>query len=359
LNRQKLSLLVALAAALALALTACGSSSSNNTSASSSNAANVSPGSSSTSSSSRAAGFQTIRYQTTPGEVATIELASYLGYLPGIRITSVGVVLGGPGSIAATATGADDIGGAFNGSIIAAIAAGAKLKAVVGDYGSDAKAYSAVLVKSSSPIHNARDLIGKTVGVNTLGANATEVTDLWLAKQGLTPAQIKQVEFVVVSPTQAAEALETGRVDAAFLSLDDFEPVLKQGEVRSLMTDIGVLGPYTGGSWVLNPSFIQSHPAETKELVTGLAKANHWLQVTPRAQAVAVQEKILALHGRGSDAKFVAAWQSSGVAEPYGYIKPSDFSEWLAPMESAGQLKQGQVTLSQLYTNEFNAYAPH
>jgi ABC-type nitrate/sulfonate/bicarbonate transport system substrate-binding protein len=343
-NRKKLLLLVAAAAALALALTACGSSSSSS-SATGKNAASP--------------GFQTIRYQSTPGEVATIELASYLGYLPGIPIKSVGVVLGGPASIQATATGSDDIGGAFNGSIIAAIAAGAKLKAVVGDYGSDAEAYSAVLVKSSSDIRSAKDLIGKTVGVNTLGANATEVTDVWLAKQGLTPAQIKQVEFVVVSPTEAAEALETGRVDAAFLSLDDFEPVLKTGQVRSLMTDIGVLGPYTGGSWVLNPSFISSHPAETKELVTGLAKANHWLQVTPRAQAVAVQEKVLALHGRSSDAKFVADWQSAGVAEPYGYIKPTDFSEWFKPMEETGQLRAGQVTLSQLYTNQFNPYAPH
>jgi ABC-type nitrate/sulfonate/bicarbonate transport system substrate-binding protein len=356
-NRKKLSLLVAIAAVFALVLTACGSSGSSSTSSTgSSNAANVSSGSGSTSSKP---GFQTIRYETTPGQVATIEIASYLGYLPGIPIKSEGVVLGGPASIQATATGADDIGGAFNGSIIAAIAAGAKLKAVVGDYGSDNKAYSAVLVKSSSSIHSAKDLIGKTVGVNTLGANATEVTDLWLARQGLTPSQIKQVEFVVVSPTEAAEALETGRVDAAFLSLDDFEPVLKKGEVRSLMTDIGVLGPYTGGSWVLNPSFIQSHPAETKELVTGLAKANHWLQVTPRARAVALQQKVLALHGRTTDAKFVAAWQSSGVAEPYGVIKSTDFSEWFKPMEETGQLKPGQVPLSQLYTNEFNPYAPH
>src|SRR6202040_1682468 len=112
-------------------------------------------------------------------------LASYLGYIPGIPIKSVGVVLGGPASIQATATGAHDIGEAFNGTIIAA---GAKLKAVIGAYGSDAKAYSGILVKTSSSIHSAKDLIGKTVGVNTLGANATEVCDVWLAKEGLTPA---------------------------------------------------------------------------------------------------------------------------------------------------------------------------
>jgi hypothetical protein len=81
--------------------------------------------------------------------------------------------------------------------------------------------------------------------------------------------------------------------------------------------------------------------------------------VTPRTKVVAVEEKVLTLHGRSGDAKFIQAWESAGVAEPYGYIKPTDFSEWFKPMELTGQLKPGQVTLSQLYTNEFNAYAPH
>jgi ABC-type nitrate/sulfonate/bicarbonate transport system substrate-binding protein len=349
---KKLPLLAVTAISLVLGLAACGSSSPRTSTGADASSTDVSG-------TAAKAAFQTIRYETTPGAVSTVELASYLGYLPGIPIKSVGVVLGGPASIEATATGSDDIGEAFNGSIIAAVAAGAKLKAVVGAYGSDSKAYSAILVKSDSSIRSAKDLIGKTVGVNTLGANATEVTDLWLVKEGLTPAQIKQVEFVAVSPTEAAEALEAGRVNAAYLSLQDFEPVLKKGQVRSLTTDISVLGPYTGGSFVLNPSFIKSRPTETKELVSGLAKADHWLQVTPRAQAVRVQLKVAAKYGESIDDKFIEAWQSAGIAEPSGYIKSTDFSEWFKPMEEAGQLKPGQVTLSGLYTNQFNPYAPH
>jgi NMT1/THI5 like len=356
LNRKKLLLLVVVVSVVALVLTACGSSSSNSTSPASSNAANVSGGSGST---SDRAGFQTIRYQTTPGSFDPIEFASYLGDIPGIKIKSVGTVLGGPADIQGVATSASDIGGAFNGSIVAAVAAGAKLKAVVGYYGSNKLSYSGIYVKAGSSITSAKDLIGKTVAVNTLGANDTEVADLWLAKEGLTPEQIKHVEFVVINPTEAAEALQTGRVDSAFLSFAARQLAIKTMKIQPLMTDIGLLGPYTGGSLVLRPSFIEQQPAETKELVAGVAKAIHWLQVTPRPKVIDVAKKIAAVHGRSStDDTWIPSWSSQGVAELGGYIKPSDFSRWVTAMGISGQLKQGQVSLSQLYTNEFNPYTP-
>jgi ABC-type nitrate/sulfonate/bicarbonate transport system substrate-binding protein len=349
LTRKKLVWLAAVAVALALTLAACGSSSSKGSDPPSGGGAGAT---------SNAAGFATIRYQTTPGSLEPIEFASYLGYLPGITIKSVGTVLGGPADIQAVATGASDIGTAFNGSIIAAVAAGAKLKAVFGEYGTNAKTYSGIYVKDDSSIHSAKDLVGKTVGVNTLGANATEVVDLWLQKQGLTAAEIKKVEFVVVSPTEAAEALVTGRIDAAFLSFAALTLAVKTDHVRPLMTDYDFLGAYTGGSTVMQPSFIQKNPKETKELVAGLAKAIHWLQVTPRAKVIQIAEKIAALHGRSSDDSWIPSWTSQGVKENGGYIEPTDFSRWFSPMELGGQLKKGQVSLSELYTNAFNPYAP-
>jgi ABC-type nitrate/sulfonate/bicarbonate transport system substrate-binding protein len=338
-NRKRTPLLVVLVAVVAVLITGCGSG------GGSKNA-------------SATTGPTTIRYQVTPGSLDPIEFASYLGYLPGLKIHQVGTVLGGPADIQAVATNSSDVGGAFDGSVAAAIAAGARIKAVVGYYGSNNLTYGGVYVKNGSSIHTGKDLIGKTVGVNTLGANATQVVDLWLAKQGLTPAQIKQVDFVVVSPTSAAEALQTGRLDAAFLSFATRQLAIKDGGVRELMTDTGLLGPYTGGTEVLRTAFIQQYPKESKEIVSALAKAIHWLQVTPRAQVIETAEKIAAQHGR-SDNTWIPSWRSQGVLENGGYIKPIDFSRWTKAMEISGQLKQGQVSLSQLYTNAFNPYAPH
>lgn len=344
-NRKRTPLLVVLAAVLAVVIAACGSGRSGGSGTGASNAsANTAP--------------TTIRYQATPGSLTPIEFASYLGYLSGLKIQQVGTVLGGPADIQGVATNSSDIGGAFNGSIVAAIAAGAAIKAVVGYYGSNHLTYGGVYVKSNSPVHTAKDLIGKTVGVNTLGANATEVVDLWLAKEGLTPSQIKQVNFVVVSPTSAAEALQTGRLDAAFLSFATRQLAIKDGGVRELMTDTGLLGPYTGGSEVLRTSFIQQYPKTATGVVTGVAKAIHWLQVTPRATVIETALKIAALHGR-NDNKWIPSWRSQGVLENGAYIKPVDFTRWIQAMAISGQLKHGQVSLSRLYTNEFNPYAPH
>ncbi len=341
-TRKRAPLIVALAALVAVLVGACGSSS----------------GGGSTDASDKT-GPTTIRYQTTPGSFDPVEFASYLGYLPGLKIQSVGTVLGGPADIQAVATDSSDVGGAFNGSIIAAIKAGAKLKAVVGYYGSNKFSYSGIYVKTGSPIRSALDLIGKTVAVNTLGANDTEVADLWLAREGLTPAQIKQVEFVVISPTEAAEALDTGRVDAAFLSFAARQVAVAKYSIRPLMTDVGLLAPYTGGSLVLRTSFIRQYPRTTKELVAGLAQAIHWLQVTPRAEVIKVAETIAARHGRSStDDSWIPSWTSQGVAETGGYIRASDFSRWIAAMELSGSLKQGQVAPSELYTNAFNPYTP-
>jgi hypothetical protein len=54
--------------------------------------------------------------------------------------------------------------------------------------------------------------------VNTLGANDEALIDLWLAKQGLTPAQVNQVELVVVPPVNEAAALRHGQ-DAAIITV--------------------------------------------------------------------------------------------------------------------------------------------
>jgi ABC-type nitrate/sulfonate/bicarbonate transport system substrate-binding protein len=303
-------------------------------------------------------GTITIRYNTSQGSVNPLELASELGYLPHVKLDPVGTVIGGPADIQSVATGQTDIGGAFNGSIVKLIAAGAKIKAVIGYYGSNAITNQGLYVLPDSPIHTAKDLIGKKVAVNTLGANAEAVIDLWLAKEGLTPAQIKNVELVVVPPVNEAEALRRGQV-AAIES--GFQLVLfaeKEGPLRALFTDTQLIGPYTGGSLVLRDDFIQQHPAVAQELAAGIAKAVSFEQTAPVPKVIAAYDKFLASHGRSSEEKFVAPWKSIGISVPGGYLRPADFEPWITWMIRTGQLKPGQVSLPQIYTNQFNPYAP-
>ncbi len=127
-----------------------------------------------------------IRYQGWAGQVTFIELAEDLGYLAPLKLKWVGNTISGPQDIQTVVTGDIDIGGAFYGAIIKLIAAKAPIKAVVGYYGSDANTYYGYYVKEDSPIKTARDLIGKKVAVNTLGAHLEFVLREYLARNGLS-----------------------------------------------------------------------------------------------------------------------------------------------------------------------------
>lgn len=345
---KRLPLMLAGAVATAIVPAACGSSSTSGGSGSS--------GSNGSSSGSTT----TIRYEASADSVSPLEVASYLGYLPGIKLDQVGTVLGGPASLEDLATNQSDIGEAFNGTILNSIAAGAKIKAVVGAYGSSTTEDDPIVTLANSGITSARQLVGKSVGVNTLGANATYVTQLWLQKAGLTAAQIKQVNFVVIPPAAGYEALVEHKLDVLYSSTAEIAAIPPAGpKLRTLTTDVNVIGPYTGGDYALRTDWIQQHPAATKTLVAGLAKAIVWLSTQPLSTVRPVIEKVADLHGRPTDKPVLEKWTSLGIAEKGGYIRPIDFTPWIKVDKANGTLKPGQnISLSQLYTNQYNPYAP-
>ncbi len=305
-----------------------------------------------------AGGTITIRYNTSESLVNSLELASELGYLPHIKLDAVGSVIGGPADIQSVATNQTDIGGAFNGSIVKLIAAGAKIKAVIGYYGSNKITNQGLYVLPNSPIHSAKDLIGQKIAVNTLGANAEALIDLWLAKEGLTPVQIKQVELVVVPPVVEAEALRKGQVAAIESAFQLVQFAEKEGPLRTLFTDIQLIGPYTGGSLVLRDDFIRQHRAVARELVAGIARALRFQQTAPVPKVIAAYDKFLVSHGRADEEKYFTDWKLTGISVPGAYLRPVDFEPWIKWMTGTGQLKPGQVSLPQIYTNQFNPYAP-
>src|SRR5690606_5952776 len=133
------------------------------------------------------------------------ELAEDLGYLDGVRLEWVGNTTSGPQDIQSVATGQTDFGGAFNGAIIKLKAAGAPITALIGYYGSDEESFNGYYLTEDSPIRTARGLIGKKIGVNTLGAHHEAVIKEYLKRNGLTPQEIEQVQLVVVPPANTEQ----------------------------------------------------------------------------------------------------------------------------------------------------------
>src|SRR6478752_5387840 len=219
-----------------------------------------------------------IRYQGWAGQVTFIELADDLGYLAPLKLKWVGNTISGPQDIQTVVTGDIDIGGAFYGAIIKLIAAKAPIKAVVGYYGSDANTYYGYYVKDDSPIKTARDLIGKKVAVNTLGAHLEFVLREYLARNGLSAAEAKQVTLVAIPPVSGEQTLRQGQVEVSALSGVLRDKALERGGIRSLFNDTDLFGEFTGGAYVLRDKFIKDNPNAFRKLIENVSRAIAWAQ---------------------------------------------------------------------------------
>ncbi|MDQ0074895.1 ABC transporter substrate-binding protein [Arthrobacter oryzae] len=300
---------------------------------------------------------KTVRYQGSPNNVSLPELAQDLGFLGDVTLEWVSNTTSGPQSIQSVATSQTDIGSAFTGAVIKLIEAGAPVQAVISSYGEDDKTFTGYYVLEGSPIRTARDLIGKKIAVNTLGAHHEAVISTFLKNSGLSPEEIKQVQLVVVPPNETEQALRKKQVDAGTLGGVLQDRALAEGGVRALFTDVGVIGgPFDAGQYVIRKDFLAANPETSRKLVTGIAKAIEWERSTPREEVIAKFEEIIAKRGRNESSEALKYWKSVGIASPGGRIKDTDFTRWSEYLTSAGII-DGALDLPKLYTNEFNGLA--
>jgi len=297
-----------------------------------------------------------IRYQGWAGQVTWIELAEDLGYLAPLKAKWVGNTISGPQDIQSVVTGDVDIGGAFNGAVVKLLAKKAPIKAVLGYYGADANTYSGYYVKEDSPIKTARDLIGKKIAVNTLGAHHEFMVREYLERNKLTDAEAKQVTLVVTPPVTGEQALRQGHVEVTTLGGVLRDKALERGGIRPLFTDRALYGDFTAGTLVLHTKFIEQNPNASRQLVSALARSIEWARKSPPTEVRARFVKIIEARKRAESADTIQYWNSTGVAGTGGVIKDSELQIWIDWLVKDGLLKAGQVKPADLYTNAFNPY---
>jgi ABC-type nitrate/sulfonate/bicarbonate transport system substrate-binding protein len=302
-----------------------------------------------------------IRYQSTSGaDINPLELADALGYLKPITLQRLGDVQGGPAALQATATGQTDIASAFNGAVLNIIAAGAPLTAVVSWRGTNELTTPGLYALDDGQINGARDLIGKKIGVNTLGANQEAVADLYLAKNGLSQDEIKQVTFVPLPTPNVEQALRNRQIGAASLGFTFRNAALARGGIKALMRNVDLLGSYSDNTGVLRSEFIEDNPNTTQHLVSAIAKAIAWTQEreteNKRAEVVEVYTRYLESNGRGNESAPLTYWRSLGIATEGGWIKKQDFAMWVGWLDSRGEVDAHSLDLTKVYTNAFNPY---
>ncbi|MBY0098376.1 ABC transporter substrate-binding protein [Mesobacillus maritimus] len=302
--------------------------------------------------------YETLKmnYEGTVGQVIYPELAEELGYLEPLELEWIGNTTSGPASIQNAATGQTDFGGAFNGAIIKLIASGAPLKSVIGYYGSDEETFNGYYVLEDSPIKDARDFIGKKVGMNTMGAHHESVLKEYLRQNGLTDEEIKQVTIVVVPPANTEQSLRQNQIDVAVLGGMLRDRALEKGGIRKVFSDYDLFGAFTAGSYVFTEQFIKENPNTVKKFVEATAKAIEWARTTPKEEVIARFEKIIEERDRKEETETIQYFKSTGIAEKGGYIHEQEFQVWLDWLEKSGELKKEEISLDDLFMNEFNPY---
>ena len=282
-----------------------------------------------------------LRYLASQGGLAAHELADALGYFKdtGITLENVGYAQGGPASLIALASGDVEIGSAATSAVLNSIIGGNDFVAAYPSNGINDEVQSTFYVLEDSPIKSIKDIAGKSIAVNTLGAHLDYTIREALHSVGLPSDSANQV---VVPGPQLEQVLRSKQVDIAAFGYwqTTFEgAALKNGGLRAVFDDTDVLGDIAGGFVVLRRDFIQQHPEAAKIFVEQSARALDYAREHPEET-----KKILAkaLTERGENPDIAQYFRGYGVRAG-GLPVERDIQFWIDVLVREGKLKQGQL----------------
>lgn len=288
----------------------------------------------------------TIRYLASQGSVSPHELAAELGYLEplGIKIENVGYAQGGPASLFALASGDVDLGSAATSAVVNSIAGGNDFVAAYASNGINDQVQSVFYVLDDSPIKSIKDIAGKSIAVNTLGAHLDYTVREALHQNGLPE---NAANLIVVPGPQLEQTLRSKQVDVAALGYwqATFEGKLKEGGgVRAIFDDTDVLGEIAGGFIVLRRDFIAAHPKAARDFVEQSTRAADWSRENPDEA-----RKVIAslLEKRGEDGSLAKYWTGFGL-RPGAQATERDLGFWIDVLERGGSLPKGKLKAADL-----------
>jgi ABC-type nitrate/sulfonate/bicarbonate transport system substrate-binding protein len=279
------------------------------------------------------------------------ELAAELGYFDGtgVSIENVGYATGGPASLIALASGDVEIGSAATSAVLNSIIGGNDFVAAFPSNGINNEVQSIFYVLEDSPIRDIKDIAGKSIAVNTLGAHLDYTIREALHSVGLPADAANQI---VVPGPQLEQVLRSGQVDISAFGYwqTTFEGAARQkGGLRAIFDDTDILGEIAGGFIVLRRDFIEKHPEAAKVFVEQSERALDYAREHPE-ETKAILAKALA--ERGENAEIAQYFRGYGV-RPGGKAVERDLQFWIDVLVREGKLKEGQLSASDiLYSSE-------
>lgn len=291
------------------------------------------------------------RYLASQGGLSAYELAAELGYFEGTGITieNVGYATGGPASLIALASGDVEIGSAATSAVLNSITGGNDFVAAYPSNGINNEVQSIFYVLEGSPIRDIKDIAGKTIAVNTLGAHLDYTIREALHSVGLPSDAANQI---VVPGPQLEQVLRSGQVDVSAFGYwqTTFEGAAKKnGGLRAIFDDTDILGEIAGGFIVLRRDFIEKHPETAKIFVEQSERALDYAREHPEET-----KKIFAkaLAERGENADIAQFFRGYGV-RPGGKAIERDLQFWIDVLVREGKIKEGQLSAEKiLYSSD-------
>jgi ABC-type nitrate/sulfonate/bicarbonate transport system substrate-binding protein len=296
-----------------------------------------------------------IRFFSDRAFIPPFQIADALGWLKpkGIELQSVGFSQGGPENVFGVNSGSVDIGGIATPGLINAIAGGAPIIGVMPNLGESKESNSKFFVLADSSIQTAQDLKGKTIAVNTLGAQLDYVVRLYLKQHGMS---LSDVQLVTVPGPQLEQVLRHKQVDVA--ATGAWQTVFAgkmaaEGGVRVLFTAYDVLGPIMLDGNVMKKSFIEQHPQVVRDLVTLSAKAGDWTE-GHMEQAKQLMAEIY--QKRGDNPELAKYFLGFGLRQ-HNLYTAHDPQFWIDTLVQEGKLKPDQLAPEDIETNKYNDLA--
>jgi ABC-type nitrate/sulfonate/bicarbonate transport system substrate-binding protein len=252
-----------------------------------------------------------------------------------------------------------DVAGGSISVWVNAISKGAKVKLLLPGGVTEQPEHSGLLVLDESGIHSIKDLAGKRIAVNVLGAEADFIIRTFLKQNGLT---VNQVELVVVPAENQEQVLRSRQVDAIAWTTSggtQFERAVEKGGVRRVP---GTSSYETRGSQSLlttsegfREEFVKAHPDTVKRYLRAVDGARHIVWAEYQKDPDRVRKAYADISGeKGGNPELAKYYRGPRWTPENQFIKDQDIQFWIDQFIEAGILKAGQIKLSEVYTNEFN-----
>lgn len=240
------------------------------------------------------------------------------------------------------------------------VASGGRIKALLGTTVStkdNKSGTSGLLVLEDSTVRTIKDLAGKRIAVNVLGAEADYVIRQYLKKNGLS---ISQVELVVVPSENQEQMLRSRQVDAVAWTSNGgtyFDMTIEKGGVREVP---GTRNYETKGEAILygigfHNDFIEKHPDAVRRYIKAYDTSRRIIY----AEYQKDPERVRKTHAditaeKGGNPRMSKYYQATSWTPDFPLIVDKDLQWWVERFIEDGLLKPGQVKPTDIYTNEFN-----